>query len=395
MKSFLQYLIPAFLMLAACSKQDIEPEPVGKPVTGEKGPDKTWQEILNTSSYTLFRSALQRAQMTDMLQASASTTLLVPDDNAFIAAGWTADRISKATPAELKAMLSVHIMPIFLDLTSIETVPGNIPAVTLSKRLLGGHGNWSGDYTDVQFLGKHGDSLLVNGRAENKWSAAISASNGTIFPITHVLEAPQQTMWEYIESNPDYSMYHAALTISDSLYTESWISLGVMDAIKSNPAYAQFTLFVPTNAAFAKAGFHTPEDILDYIMTRSYPIPYADYDENLYYVQPTTAMDSLLMANGLEVAMALGVYNNTKGGLVFFSNDLADNASQLSWLKLMNGQIYNTPPVYISLDFKAVNGQPLVKRHGVNQAYIPLSKKDHRVINGVVHEVDDLFKLPN
>ncbi|MFB6456438.1 fasciclin domain-containing protein [Chitinophaga sp. Hz27] len=394
MKSFLLYLLPVFLLLAACSKQDIEPAPIGQPVPGEKGADKTWQEVINNTTYTLFRSALQRADMADMLKSTANSTVLVPDDKAFTAAGWTATRINNATPAELKALLSYHIIPMFLTPSSLETVVGNIPAVTMSKRPMDGREGWYSDYTDVLFLGKHGDSLLVNGCAESKWGTAIQASNGIIFPINHVLEAPQQTMWEYIQSVPEYSMYVAALLISDSLYNESYITLGVMPAIKSAQSVAQFTLFVPTNNAFAKAGFHTPQDILDYCM-RSYPLPYPDYDEHMYYQQPTTAMDSILMANGLEVSNALQIYGNMKGGPVFFSNDLTDNAKQLSWIQLLNGQPYNTPPVYISLDFKVDNGQPWVKRHGVNQPYISLAKKDHRVTNGVVHEVDDLFLLPN
>ncbi|MGF6928291.1 putative surface protein with fasciclin (FAS1) repeats [Chitinophaga sp. W2I13] len=322
-------------------------------------------------------------------------TVLVPSDKAFDEAGWTTAKIKAATKEELDELLTIYVMPARLTPENIAAVPGNTPGATLSERSMAGRDNWySKNYIDFLFLGKHGDSLLVNGIAQARWGQYQEAVNGLIYPVEHCITKPQQTMWEYISTEPRFSLYRDALLICDSLYNSVWMNMGIMTLLQSSESLAQFTLYAPNNNAFIKNGFHNADDILNYCL-RSWPLPPGDYDENMYYQQPVTAIDSILFAHGVEVYIASQLNGDARIGPVYFSNDLADNAQQLSGLMLLKGQLYGSPPVYISLDFISNNGQPGVKRHAANTPYTGLKNKDIRVLNGVIHEVDDLFKWPN
>ncbi|SEW53916.1 fasciclin domain-containing protein [Chitinophaga arvensicola] len=393
MKLQLPVLLLILLAFVACRKQDIEPEPVGEPVPHEAGPDKTWQELLATSSYTRFRDAWQRSGMEARLKQSGSGffSVLIPTDKAFDEAGWTADKIKTATAAELDGLLAFYVLPARLMPESMAVIPGNTPVATLSTRSMEGRENWySRDYLDFVFIGKAGDSLLVDGKGMNKWGRYQQASNGIIYPIEHLVPMPTQTMWEFIEAEPRFSLYRDALLIADSLYKSEWMDFGVMTILQSGEQIGQLTLYAPNNDAFHKHGFNNAEDILNYCL-RSWPLPPPDYDENMYYQQPTLSIDSILFAHGMEVYPTLQLYGDARIGKVYFSNDLATNARSLTHLLLQPGQMYYGPPVYISLDFINNNGQPGVKRHGATTPYTGLKTRDIRVFNGVIHEVDDLF----
>jgi len=393
MKLQIPLLLLILLAFAACRKQDIEPEPVGEPVPHEAGPDKTFQQLLATSSYTRFRDAWQRSGMDAKVKESGSGvfTVLIPTDKAFDEGGWTADKIKNASPEELDALLSFYVLPARMMPESMAVIPGNTPSATLSTRSMEGRENWySKSYTDFVFLGKFGDSLLVNGKGMNKWGQYQQATNGIIYPIEHLVDMPQQTMWEFIESEPRFSLYHEALLIADSLYMTEWLSFGIPITMKSGQEIAQYTLYAPNNDAFHKHGFNNAEDILNYCL-RSWPLPPADYDENMFYQQPCLSIDSILFAHGPEVYPTLQLYGDARVGRVYFSNDLVTNARTLTHLMLQPGQMYSSPPVYISLDFINNNGQPGIKRHNATTPYTALKARDIRVFNGVIHEVDDLF----
>ncbi|MDR6567463.1 fasciclin domain-containing protein [Chitinophaga ginsengisegetis] len=393
MTSKISLLLLLLLAFAACRKQDIEPEPVGEAVPHESGPDKTWQQQLAVSSYTYFREAWQRSGMDQKVKQDGAGfyTLIVPTDKAFAEAGWTLEKIKAADVTLLDELLSCYIMPARLLPENITAVKGSTPAATLSSRSFADRENWYNDYVDFQFLAKSGDSLIVNGVALSKWGQQLEGTNGVIYPIDHLISKPQQSMWEYLQSQPRFSLYVAALLVNDSLYQSIWMNSS-LPLLKSSSSLAQFTLFAPNNDAFIKNGFHNADDILQYCL-RSWPLPSPGYDENMYWQQPVTAMDSILMACGPEIANASQLTGiEARVGPVFFSNDLTLNAAQLSGLMLFKGQPYNNPPTQISLSFINNNGQPGVRRIGTNYPYISLKSRDIRVINGVVHEVGDLFK---
>jgi uncharacterized surface protein with fasciclin (FAS1) repeats len=392
MTARISLLLLLILAFAACRKQDIEPEPVGEPVPHGAGPDKTWQQQLAASSYTRFREAWQHSGMDQKVKVGGAGfyTLLVPINKAFDEAGWTSAKIQAADAATLNDLLSYYVMPARLQPDNISAIKGNTAAATLSFRSFADRPEWYKDYVDFQFLGKNGDSLLVNGMALGKWGQQLEGTNGIIYPIDHLVAQPTQSMWDYVQSQPRFSLYVEALRICDSLYESAYMTQPLA-FMKSSPEAAQFTLFAPNNDAFIKNGFHNAADILQYCL-RSWPLPEGGYDENMFWQQPVIAIDSLLMACGPEVMNASQLNGDARVGPVFFANDLTNNAAALSGLVLYAGQPYNSPPIMINLSFINNNGQPGVRRLNTNYPWLPLKNRNVRVINGVVHEVDDLFK---
>lgn len=392
MTSRISLLLLLLLSFAACKKQDIEPEPVGEAVPHAPGPDKTWQQQLAASPYARFREAWQRAGMDDKVKQSGAGfhTLLVPTDKAFEEAGWTADKIKNTDAATLSALLTYYVMPARLLPDNIAVTQGSTATATLSSRPFPERENWYSDYTDFLFPAKFGDSLVINGNVLSKWGQYLEGTNGIIYPIDHLIAQPQQSMWEYLESHPQFSLYMEALRISDSLYASVYMS-EMAPFLKSASSFAQFTLFAPNNDAFIKNGFRNSDDILEYCL-RSWPLPDAGYDENMYWQTPVTSMDSILRACGPEVSGASQLDANFRVGPVYFSNDLVSNATGLTGLVLREGQRYNEGPVTIHLSFVNNNGQPGVRRLNTNYPYVSLKNRNARVINGVIHEVDDLFK---
>ncbi|NLR81412.1 fasciclin domain-containing protein [Chitinophaga eiseniae] len=396
MKLPIYLLLLLLLGVSACRKQDLEPEPIGEPVAPPPGPDKTWQQLLETSPYSYFREAWKHSGMDAMLKQNGSAyfTLLVPEDKAFETAGWTLDKIKHADAATLNDLLSLYVLPTHLSPADLSAATVSTAAPTLSSRPLD-IPEWYANYLDFQFLAKHGDSLMVNGIGQSKLTQALAGTNGVIYPMAHCISKPQQTMWDYLRQEPRFSLYVAALRISDSLYQSAGIYISPMPLLKSSSSYIQFTLYAPSNDAFIKNGFSNEDDILNYCL-RSWPLPDPQYDENMFYQQPVTAMDTILNAHGGGLANA-GQLANTPGGYgprvgpVFFANDLTDYAAQLSGLKVQEGQMYQGPPVIINLSFINNNGQPGIRRLGTNHPYTAIKQANIRVINGVIHEVSDLF----
>jgi hypothetical protein len=272
---------------------------------------------------------------------------------------------------------------------AFDAIKGNQSLRTLAERSdLPNYPYTTKTYVSYLFAGKHNDSLYVNGSSANKWGATVEGTNGIIYSIEKMVQRPEKTMWQFLEDDPKFSFFITAMLVSDSLYQSDWRSINYIASVQGGMDIPQFTLFAPTNDAFKKFGLQSEEDVRQYCM-RVWPLPYPDYDENWYYQDPTTSMDSILFPHGLQMHR---VYMDGKGcGPVYFSNDLLDNANVLTNIKLMEGSLYSSPPLYLTLAFSNAGEEPLVKRFGSTATPVRLTEKNIRVTNGVIHVVDELF----
>ncbi len=382
-------LLLALLAILSCRKEDIQPEPIGEPVP-YKDADKTWQQLLEQSSCTYFRKAWERSAMNKRLadKGSAFYTLFIPTDKAFQDAGWTMDRINATAPEKLDTLLAYCTVAGRYLPGGFNDLVGNQPLRTLAERAdLPNFSTWS-PYINFLFVGKHADSLYINGSGAAKWGTGMEGKNGVIYPVDKFLQRPEKAMWQYLLEDPRFEYFTQAMLISDSLYQEDYRYVSSLGMIRSGAQFTQFTLYAPTNDAFRKYGLRSIDDIRNYCM-RTWPLPYPYEDENRYYHEPVTAMDSLLGPHGIEVRRFVP---SGKAGPVYFSNDLLDNGAVLSGILLMAGQTWSTPPMRLSLSFSQQNGRPLVKHLGSTATPAGLIEKDIRVTNGVIHVVDELFK---
>lgn len=379
------------LQLGACTKKDIMPEAVGEPVPYKDTAIRSWKEMMEKPGYTLWKAAWNRSDMNTIAgadKAGAFLTVFMPTDQAFQAAGWTIDVINNASQETLDSLLSYHMAPGKYTPGNISAVSGSVQLKTLlTNTAVMGYSEWQ-PYIYTLFAGYLHDSLLVNGTGVARWGTGQEAADGYVYTTGTVLQKPTQTMWEYIESNPEFSLFKAAMDMSNARYDMGWSGINHQVLLSGTPGN-EFTLFAPTNKAFEAAGFYTAEDIENYII-RSLPLGDPDYDENWYYQSPVTAIDSILMPHGLESYMFAGQYYYP-GSTVYFTNDLIQNAAGLSGVEIRPGTMYSNPPGIINVDFSVVNGQLRVKRYKANHTPMPLAQSNIRVLNGVIHVVDGLF----
>ncbi|RBL89017.1 fasciclin domain-containing protein [Chitinophaga flava] len=386
-----------FLLVMACRKQDIEPEPVGDPVP-YNGPVLGLKETLEKSPYTIFRTAWNRANIDARLKKAGTTsfTIIAPTDKAFQDAGWTMDKINQAAPEVLDTLLSYHIGATQIHPASLAELNGNLPIVTLLKSTTIPTFDDSRPYKYVIYAGVYHDSLFVNGKPVSKWGQALESTTATIYPADKVLVKPRQDMLSFLKADNRFSFYLEACRINDSLYEDKnpWDQyLWDMPMLSANAlSPGQFTLVVPTNDAFRKSGFNSVEDIRQRCY-QALPIGDPDYDENSYYRYPTTAMDSILLPNRMSYVGLDGPYGMREMYPVYFMNELMVNRS-VSGLLLRPGSAYSSPPKIYELDFAVTNGNIWVKRLGSSGQRIPLVQTDINVLNGVIHIVNDGLFMP-
>ena len=394
----LSFIILLFVFVS-CRKQDISPAPVGEPVE-YNGPTASLKEVLEKSPYTFFNAAWKHAGMDAILDATGSKafTLLAPADKAFQDAGWTMEKINAATPETLVSLLSYYVSSGNILPESLSGLNSNIVLTSLKKSTDLPNYSAAYPYTYLLFAGVHHDSLMINGQAVSKWGSALQSITATIYPLDKLLSPPQTDMLTYLQSDERFNFYLEACRINDSLYLDAFpydnglLNLPLLSAMPLTGG--QMTLFAPTNNAFRKSGFNSVEDIRAYSV-RALPIGNPDLDADNYFVVPTSAMDSLLLPNRFNFA---GISGPTTGqrdlNMVYFENELLDNGKGVSGLLIKEGSLYNYKTQVIPLSFSNNNGQLLVKKLGSDQPGLPLAEKNIRVLNGVIHVVDEGLFMP-
>jgi uncharacterized surface protein with fasciclin (FAS1) repeats len=385
-------LMLMLVMAAGCTKDDIMPEPIGDKIPYTAPGTKTWQAIAQDAPYTLWNAAWKRSHLAEWVirSGTAYQTVFLPTDQAFANAGWTLATINAADIADLDSLLAYHIVEGFYKPENINGIKGSLQLKTLLKSETVKGYRPDKPYTFKLYAGYYADSLMIDGKAVNKIDKGFEAINGYVFPVASLLARPKMSIWEYLESEPRFSLFVAAMHISNEIYLADYISIDHEAFLRGDYGpLVMATLFAPTNNAFIKHGFNTPDDIRAYV-EKSLPIPYPDYDENWFYQQPVTAIDSLLFPHGLE-GYRFSAGSGFPVDVSFFTNDITDNGNAISGMLIKPGQMYNSPPAVLNLSFSSSSGMPMVKRLNSTKEATPLLDTNIKLYNGVVHVVDDLL----
>ncbi|MFT3705227.1 MAG: fasciclin domain-containing protein [Agriterribacter sp.] len=194
------------------------------------------QLVAQTPDYSLLKTALQKAGLTETLNQPGTFTVFAPDNKAFAAAGFpNAEAISKLSVDALKNILLYHVLGSKVTAAQIPAAI-NTPVNTLAGKEI--------------FVTKQDGKVSVNGA--NVVKADIMASNGVIHAINKVLIPPPGTIVALAAANADFSFLVAAVLRASEGSTD-------VAALLSGPG--PLTVFAPTNKAFMKAGFATIESI--------------------------------------------------------------------------------------------------------------------------------------
>ncbi len=210
----------AILVLTTSCEKDETPAPALKTIT----------EIVSTdANFSLLKQAVVRAGLANAL-STGSLTVFAPDNAAFAASDIDSVDISLLTPEELTEILTYHVIP-------SKIMSSGVPTSNAVASLEG---------TNL-YVSNNSNGVFVNGIKVK--TADISASNGVIHVISSVIEeVPSASIAGLVSDNSDFTTLLAAVVKADlvSVFSGS----------------GNYTVFAPTNDAFADAGL-TPEVIND------------------------------------------------------------------------------------------------------------------------------------
>lgn len=202
--------------LVSCSKDDPAPAP------------KNIAEIVSSdANFSLLKQAVDKAGLASAL-STGTLTVFAPDNAAFAASGITSATINTLSAADLAEILTYHVV-------AARVASSGVPASDTVNTLNG----------ENIYASKNANGVFVNGSKVK--TADVSAANGVIHVISSVLIPPTSTIAELAIATPDLSRLVTAVSHA-----------GLVGAI-SGPA--KYTVFAPTNAAFAAAGFPTDASI--------------------------------------------------------------------------------------------------------------------------------------
>ncbi len=207
-----------------------------KEATNTPKPPRNIQQLISSNpDFTFFNEALNRTNLASELGSATSFTVFAPSDNAFMNAGIrTKDTIAYLNLDTLKTFLMHHILPgkvsfgIGLGIPYLSSINTDTSPDTLFVTQKSSPNN-----------------IFVNGIAASGY--VITATNGVIYKMGSVVSIPNQSImglvstFTPIDSTRKLTFLNKALKITG------------LDAPLSGKI--PYTLFAPTDSAFARAGY--------------------------------------------------------------------------------------------------------------------------------------------
>lgn len=372
--------------------------------------------VLKSSPVSLFLQAAQKIGLDSLLRPDQYFTVFAPVDNAMIAAGLDKGHIESLPADSLKKIVLFHIAQGAYSQAALTTALYSVEMKSLRKDLSIDRSSASSILYQQNLYGKISDVLYLNGEPVGKaGDTAWTASNGYIWPIQTVLQAPMQSIWQIAQSRPELSMYLAAMRINDSIYKSigwlfrpGWgnsktvagdsVSYGwvVYDNLTNTQYYglARATVFAPTNAAFEAAGFHTYKDLVNYDTTMK--PGYAGYQPGVGWLYNYLPLDSILKTHviinagnytAVKIPYHLSLYND-----LMYNPDINNGGfNTVDFMNIYNG--HAAPMPHQLLQFSGSNGAVKINwSPNAAPVGLPSDKSRHiMALNGAVYEIDQLF----
>ncbi|MBX2922532.1 MAG: fasciclin domain-containing protein [Chitinophagaceae bacterium] len=377
----------AFFILWGCTKKEYMPPEVGEKIPYNDTVYAKFDDVLETSPYTLFYQAWTRSNMEQRLSsgenANRTFTFLVPGNEAFTAAGWDAGRIANALPPALDTLLMRYVLqqdisPEDLSNRSSSQIISSFlsfPGVRYSDGNL---------YFLKAALALDGGTLVLNGKKTGA-AQSLATDRGHIWPIQDTLAFIPRSAWEVLKTDGRFSLYTRIIEYTDSVYNDIFYKANgyrpetadsryfvAKTYYRNTPRQQGMALyrtdydddlhmenlntwFIPTDEAFHKAGFHTLQDLVTFNEQRGIPdtvrFSYIrghgetgnDWQDAFYAINGFFATDSILdyhsfwgMRNGTSTYWASGEapsifyrsngypYWQGRNSLIIFSNDFVN-----------------------------------------------------------------------
>jgi len=230
-------LFVAIFALSACAPQATPtaapmPEPTKVPTTEPKALDIVDTAVAN-GSFTTLAAALQAAGLIDALKADGPFTVFAPTDEAFakLPAGTVDNLLKPENIEQLKSILLYHV------------VQGKVMAADVSK--ISSATTLSGKELAVKV--DMGNVYINDAKV---LQADVAASNGVIHVIDTVLLPPAE-LSDIVDT-----------AVADGRFTTLATALQAAGLVETLKGEGPFTVFAPTDDAFAKLPAGTVESLL-------------------------------------------------------------------------------------------------------------------------------------
>ncbi len=281
----------AAVFLAACSDSDSLDIPPREPLP--TGPGTIVEVAQEAGDFETLLAALDATELDDVLADEEATfTVFAPTDEAFDALGQDTIDALLADPETLADILLYHVIAeqavdaetaLSLAGTTVEMANGDIVALTVRD-----------------------GELFING--SQVVATDIEASNGVIHVIDAVLIPPA-------DAEPTGNIVEVAVANGSFTTLVAAVQAVGLDTVLADPE-ATFTVFAPTDEAFAALGQETINALLADIDTLS--------DILLYHVVIGAAVDSItatsLFGEMVEMANGDSVIIDIRDGALFIND---------------------------------------------------------------------------
>ena len=245
---------------------------------GQLKADTVVDVIVNSNDHNTLEAAVIAAELADDLSAAGPFTVFAPTDAAFAALGTVVDELLLDPTGALADILLYHVVA--GEVTSGDLSEG--PVTTLN-----------GDQVSVVF---NGGNIFINGALVSV--ADIMTDNGVVHVIDAVMLPPVTTVVDIVVNSPDHNILEAAV-----------IAAELADDLSGD---GPFTLFAPTDDAFAALGTVVDDLLLDPTGALA--------DILLYHVVSGTALSTDLTEGPITTLNGDDINVSFNGGNVFIND---------------------------------------------------------------------------
>ena len=233
--------------------------------------------IVNSPDHNTLEAAVIAAELDDDLSGAGPFTVFAPTDAAFAALGSVVTELLEDPTGELAQILLYHVVS--GTVLSTDLTAGDVPTL-------------NGKSVTVSF---DGGNAFINGAQVTV--ADIEADNGVVHVIDAVLIPPTVTVVDIVVNSPDHNTLEAAV-----------IAAELADDLSGD---GPFTLFAPTDAAFAALGTVVDDLLLDPTGALA--------DILLYHVVSGTVLSTDLTAGDVPTLNGKSVTVSFDGGNAFIN----------------------------------------------------------------------------
>lgn len=233
-----------FMGTVSCNKQPDAPQPI----LFEQSNKTIGDYITSDTSYSLFKEMATKVGVFALLNDKSQVySVFAPNNNAMrnFAIPLTSAFIANANAATIAGLLTPIVKYAIIPGTILtqDLIPATFPNIQFPTTLSAGQlPGTILPFALTSFPSKRGSNFWYN--SSPGISQLIANKNGVIQGISQVVVPPSKVIAELLYSDPNFSLFHAAINRGDS----GQPAATKFDGAISNPG-ANLTLFAPTNTA--------------------------------------------------------------------------------------------------------------------------------------------------